>query len=197
MSTSLGPHGLCSLPGSVHEILQSRILEWVAVPFSRGSSRPRDWTQVSHIAGVSLTSEPPGSPILCILEVLCWVAPSLWYSVIISLGITAILRHFYNSVLNFLWVGKWSLEPVIVLTNTVFMRLLRSIFIIVHNSRTLTSGPFSAVFLVVSYLIFIYSVRPPLLPSLSTLLATYICFICFILCNFWLHWSSLLHTGFL
>ena len=33
----------CSLPGSfVHGILQARILEWIAVPFSRGSSRPRD-----------------------------------------------------------------------------------------------------------------------------------------------------------
>ena len=30
-------------------ILQVRILEWVAIPFSRGSSRPWDWTQVSHI----------------------------------------------------------------------------------------------------------------------------------------------------
>jgi len=36
----------------VHGILQAIILEWVAVPFSRGSSQPRDWTQVSHIAGV-------------------------------------------------------------------------------------------------------------------------------------------------
>ena len=34
-----------------HGILQARILEWVAVPFSRGSSQPRDWTQVSCIAG--------------------------------------------------------------------------------------------------------------------------------------------------
>ena len=39
-------------PGSsVHGILQVRILEWVAVPFSRGSSQLRDWTQVSRIAG--------------------------------------------------------------------------------------------------------------------------------------------------
>ena len=39
----------CSLPGfSVHGIFQARILEWVAVSFSRGSSRPRDWTQISH-----------------------------------------------------------------------------------------------------------------------------------------------------
>ena len=37
-------------------ILQTRILEWVAVPSSRGSSQPRDQTQVSHIAGRSLTT---------------------------------------------------------------------------------------------------------------------------------------------
>ena len=42
----------CSLPGSsVHGIFQARLLEWVAVLFSRGSSQPRDWTQVSCIAG--------------------------------------------------------------------------------------------------------------------------------------------------
>ena len=42
----------CSLPGSsVHGILQARILEWVSISFSRGTSRPRDWTQVSCIAG--------------------------------------------------------------------------------------------------------------------------------------------------
>ena len=42
----------CSLPGpSVHEFVQARILEWVATLFSRGSSWPRDWTQVSWIAG--------------------------------------------------------------------------------------------------------------------------------------------------
>ena len=41
-----------SPPGSsVHGILQARILEWVAISFSRGSSWPRDQTQVSHIAG--------------------------------------------------------------------------------------------------------------------------------------------------
>ena len=41
----------CSLPGSsVHRILQARILEWVAMPSSRGSSSPRDRTQVSCIA---------------------------------------------------------------------------------------------------------------------------------------------------
>ena len=42
----------CSPPGSsVHGILQARTLEWGAIPFSRGSSRPRDWIWISHIAG--------------------------------------------------------------------------------------------------------------------------------------------------
>ena len=41
----------CNPPGSfVHGISQARILEWVAIPFSRGSSQPRDQTQVSCIA---------------------------------------------------------------------------------------------------------------------------------------------------
>ena len=42
----------CSPSGSfVHGILQARIPEWVAIPFSRRSSWPRDWTLVSHIVG--------------------------------------------------------------------------------------------------------------------------------------------------
>ena len=42
----------CSLPGSSnHGIFQARILEWVAISFSRRSSLPRNWTQVFHIVG--------------------------------------------------------------------------------------------------------------------------------------------------
>ena len=42
----------CSPPGStVHGILQARVLEWVAISFSRGSSRPRDQTRVFRIVG--------------------------------------------------------------------------------------------------------------------------------------------------
>ena len=54
----------CSPPGSsVHEISQARILEWVAIPFCRASSQPRDRTQVSCIAGkYSLPSESSGKP---------------------------------------------------------------------------------------------------------------------------------------
>ena len=43
-------------PWTVHGILQARILEWVAYPFSRESSRPRNWTRVSHVAGGFLTN---------------------------------------------------------------------------------------------------------------------------------------------
>ena len=51
VSDSATPWTLCSPPGSsVHGILQARILEWVTIPFSRGSSPPRDQTQVTHIA---------------------------------------------------------------------------------------------------------------------------------------------------
>ena len=92
-----------SLPdSSVHGILQARILEWVAISFSRGCSQPRDWTWVSHIAGRRFTlwatreaaaakslqswptlcnpidGSPPGSAIPGILQarILEWVAIS-------------------------------------------------------------------------------------------------------------------------
>ena len=44
----------------VYRILRARILEQVVIPFSRGSSKPRDWTQVSHIAGEVCTSWATG-----------------------------------------------------------------------------------------------------------------------------------------
>ena len=60
VSDSLQPIN-CSLPGSsVHGILPARILEWVAIPFSRGSSWPRNETQISGIAANSLLSEAQG-----------------------------------------------------------------------------------------------------------------------------------------
>ena len=52
----------CSPPGtSVHGILQARILEWIAIPFPRGSSRPRDRTRVSCVSCI-------GKQILCHLS---------------------------------------------------------------------------------------------------------------------------------
>ena len=44
------------------EIFQAREVEWVAISSSSGSSRPRDWTPVSHIAADALPAEPPEKP---------------------------------------------------------------------------------------------------------------------------------------
>ena len=46
----------------VHGILQARILEWVDISFSRGSSWSRDWTCIPCLAGGFFASEPPGKP---------------------------------------------------------------------------------------------------------------------------------------
>ena len=59
----------CGPPDSCgHQILQARILEWVAVPFSRGSSRPRDQRRVSHVSCI-------GRQVLC--HRATWIAPKM------------------------------------------------------------------------------------------------------------------------
>ena len=80
---------LFAIPWTIHGILQARIRKWVAFPFSRGSSQPRDRTQVSCIAGRFFTSWAmreaqcaPYFPSLCPLLIhtpLSWLIPtSLW-----------------------------------------------------------------------------------------------------------------------
>ena len=67
----------CSPSGSsVHGILQARILEWVAMTSSRGSSQPRGWTHVSCVSciGSSLPLAPPGNSLVFVLE-----SPFPWY----------------------------------------------------------------------------------------------------------------------
>ena len=62
----------------VHGILQARILVRVAIPFSGGSSQPRDWTQVSCIVGSSFPAEPQGKPKntgVGSLSLLQWIFP--------------------------------------------------------------------------------------------------------------------------
>jgi len=62
----------CSLPdSSVHGILQTRIMEWLAM-LSRGSSLLRDGTQVSFLAGRFFTAEPPGKPQFVLYPLLSW-----------------------------------------------------------------------------------------------------------------------------
>ena len=70
----------CSpLVSSVHGILQARILEWVAMSSSRGSSWSRDQTRITCLAGGFFTTEPPGKPMK-------WYGPAcnLWYIICTS-----------------------------------------------------------------------------------------------------------------
>ena len=64
MSNSVSPWAVALQAPLSMGILQARILEWVAMPSSRGSSQPRDWTQVSCTAGefftIWVTREAPG-----------------------------------------------------------------------------------------------------------------------------------------
>ena len=60
---------------TVYEILQARTLEWVAFPFSRGSSRPRDQTGSPALQADSLPAEPPGSPHLLVRTPYCVLLP--------------------------------------------------------------------------------------------------------------------------
>ena len=82
----------CSLPGSsVRSILQARILEWVTIPFSRGSSLPRDLARVSWFAGRSFT---------------IWAtreAPSLFLPLLIC---------FANSRISYKWTHTWDTLPL-------------------------------------------------------------------------------------
>ena len=67
----------CCLPASsAHGILQARILKWVAIPPSRGSSQPRDWTGISCVSCSGRWVEPPGKPRTLYRWGLisCWVA---------------------------------------------------------------------------------------------------------------------------
>ena len=62
-SRMLSESGSCSVVSYIiHGILQARILEWVAFPFSRASSQPRDWAQYPTLQANSLPAEPPGKP---------------------------------------------------------------------------------------------------------------------------------------
>ena len=104
-----------SPPGSsIHGILQARILKWVAISFSRGSSWPRDRTQVSHIAGrhfnLWATREAQSMGFFYFVAIMVLIAMKVnvqdfvWTYVFNSLGYIhrkAIVRSHGNSMFNF------------------------------------------------------------------------------------------------
>ena len=94
-----------SPPGSsVHGISQARILEWVAIAFSRGSSWPRDWTPAPALAGRFFTTEPPGKPSVYMTE--DWIGWP-WSSI-------PVLRHCHwkNADYSMLWDIMASIEEI-------------------------------------------------------------------------------------
>ena len=113
---------------TVHGILQTRILEWVAIPFSRRSSQLRDGTQVSCIAGRFFTSwatrGAPTSLVTCynLLSVLCWECShrqlqGYWSVLFSSCG-----------VFVWLWCQQASLNELgSVPTSSIFLKSLRRI----------------------------------------------------------------------
>ena len=102
----------CRLPGSsVHGIFQARILDWVAISFSRGSSLPRYRTRVSHTAGrlftIWATREAPKMLIKNIKTILC-ILFNIKKNIKNNINISAQNRHrniYKNNILN-----HWNLE---------------------------------------------------------------------------------------
>ena len=76
-------------------ILQVRILEWVAISFSRGPSRPRDRTWVSCMQADTLTSEPPGKPKERIKKVQAKCMKDTKFSEIVCIGLFKIFFLIY------------------------------------------------------------------------------------------------------
>ena len=90
----------CSPPGSsVHGILQERGLEWVAIPFARGSSWPRDQTRVSCIAGRFFTIWAT-VPLYRLTDVAVWVliqkAWDLWDLIGMQKWMKALSSHLIS-----------------------------------------------------------------------------------------------------
>ena len=122
VSDSLWPHGHNLLGSSVHGIFQARVLEWVAIFFSRGSSWPRDWTWVSCIAGRHFTiwatwEAPPWLNLTryCQITVQFMLVPVVYKSSSCSILSSAmVLSNFFFSTHHWwscLAIGWWHSGP--------------------------------------------------------------------------------------
>ena len=107
----------CSPPiSSVHGILQARILEWVAISFSRGSSLPRDWTHISCISCIAcgfFTTRAMG-------EVQSWpISISLGYLTCQPLVSSSVKYEYYYSVIKLLyWMNQNYIIDLTIFTTT-------------------------------------------------------------------------------
>ena len=105
----------CSPPGfSVRGISQARILEWVAISFSRRSSWPRDWIPVSCTGSGFFTTEPPGKPRLQYRRITVILSLKILLFEFIRLNIWSHLQ-FHHFIQKEISVVLWVFVPVVVL----------------------------------------------------------------------------------
>ena len=114
----------CSLPGSsIHGILQARTLEWVAVPFSRGSSGTSDPSQVSCIAGrfltIWVTRETQGKLVLGIFHFCKYLFPDIWIRDSVSEHVCATWNCSYSCI----WAKEDGLPTPLLVSSTAFILL--------------------------------------------------------------------------
>ena len=131
----------CSLQGSsVYGILQARTLEWVTISSSRGSSRPRDGTWVSHIAGrcftVWATREATQAWYLTTLWVLCvsYHFPRLWISSSQCLSVSSSWSNWLSSQCPN-WLESWvPHQKLLIIRDTIsrFIRKPQSLVVFPH-----------------------------------------------------------------
>ena len=90
-------------------ISQARILDQVAISFSRGSSRPLDWTLVSCTTGRFFTTEPPGKPIYADIynKVHSRVDIHRWQVFFLSFVLSTLFFFFHFIFLKYLWVTNF------------------------------------------------------------------------------------------
>ena len=116
----------CSPPvTSVHRIFQARILEWIAIPFSRESSPPRDWSWVSCIAGNSLSAEPPGLPEPRAKDRICKMPASEWFSNQSPVNLWKLYSQ-PRFLSTYLWSAEWSTSDGGTMNSPDFRHLLWS-----------------------------------------------------------------------
>ena len=128
MSTLCNPMD-CSLPvSSVHEIFQARVLEWVAVSLSRGSSRPRIESRSPALQTDTLLSEPPGKPLCNSL----WLTSVIWVDTILVLpGKHSYSTSFYLYSNIMPWYCNYLLTCMITSKTVSFSMQKRGLFIAV------------------------------------------------------------------
>ena len=113
--TLYNPVDCNQLGSSFHGIFQARILEWVVIPFSTGSSRPRDQTQISCIAGGFLTIWAPREALFCVcvfksysLQLTCaFIAPGT-LSFLLRVIFSEMSHSLKQSTHSIIFAEKWT-----------------------------------------------------------------------------------------